>query len=258
VTNVACIQPVFVDGEDRVEAILGRLATLTDIDLVVLPELWHVGYFDFDRYTEGAEPLDGRTVSALRGAAVELSAYVHAGSIVERAGNDLFNTSVLISPDGAIAHTYRKLHLFGYRSRETELLTPGTDISTIDTGLGRIGMTTCYDLRFPELYRALEGPELFLVTSAWPVDRLEHWRLLTRSRALENLSFLIACNAAGVDNGVTLGGHSVVVDPWGDVVAESGSGDDILRATIDLASVGKLRAEFPWVDDRRLVVSPGR
>jgi predicted amidohydrolase len=260
--HVACVQPVFepgASGTDRVAQVLDRLRGLGSADLIVLPELWHVGYFDFDSYAGRAEPLDGRTVTSLCGAAVELGSYIHGGSIVERSADGrLYNTSVLISPDGKVVHTYRKVHLFGYRSREVELLTPGTDVGAVDTELGRIAMTTCYDLRFPELFRSLEGAEIVLVASAWPVDRIEHWRLLTRARALENLSYLIACNAAGVDNGVTLGGRSVVVDPWGDVVAEAGDGDEILNADVDVPRAAKLRAEFPWVEDRRLTITLDR
>jgi predicted amidohydrolase len=148
--------------------------------------------------------------------------------------------------------------LFGYESEESQLLTPGVEVRTISTDIGTLAMSTCYDLRFPELYRLLTEAELVLVASAWPVPRMEHWRLLTRARALDNLFYLVACNAAGECNGVGLAGHSVVVDPWGEIVAEAGDGEEILRAHIDLPTVAKIRAEFPVLDDRRIEVGRRR
>jgi predicted amidohydrolase len=253
--RVALVQPVFDADTDRVETVLSKVHATKDADLIVLPELWHVGYFAFDDYEARAESLEGPTVTALRDAAIDRAIYLHAGSIVERtADGRLHNTSILIAPDGSIAGTYRKVHLFGYRSRETELLTPGRDFGVISTDIGKIAMTTCYDLRFPELYRAVGDADLFVVASAWPIDRIEHWRLLTHARALENLAYLVACNAAGIDNGITLGGHSVVVDPWGDVIAEATTGDEVIGADIDIPRVAKLRSEFPWTSDRRFEV----
>ncbi len=260
--DVACVQAAFSPDADkpaRIEHVLSLLRHVRDVDLVVLPELWHVGYFNFDRYAAGAEPVHGPTVTALADAARELGAFVHAGSIVERGeGRELYNTSVLLTPTGRVAHTYRKLHLFGYESDESQLLTPGVEVRTVSTDLGPLAMTTCYDLRFPELYRLLTDAEMVLVTSAWPDPRMEHWRLLTRARALDNFMYLVACNAAGECNGVRLAGHSVVVDPWGEVVAEAEAGEEILRAHIDLPKVAKIRAEFPVLDDRRIEIGRKR
>ena len=257
--NVACVQPELgsLRGRERVDAIVQRLRTIDDADLIVLPELWHVGYFSFDRYDDEAQGLDGPVIETLRGEAARTNAYVHAGSIVERAeGGRLCNTSVLLSPAGDVVATYRKMHLFGYRSKETELLAPGNEVTSVDTELGRIGLVTCYDLRFPELFRLLadDGVTMVLVTSAWPVDRIEHWRVLTRARALDGLFHLVACNAAGTDESVTLGGRSVVVDPLGTVVAEAAEGDEILRASIDTEQVAKVRGEFPFLADRRIEI----
>jgi predicted amidohydrolase len=147
------------------------------------------------------------------------------------------------------------MHVFGYESLETEILSAGTSVSAgaVD-GLGRVGMTTCYDLRFPELYRQIvdRGTEMVIVPAAWPAARLAHWRLFTQARAVENQMYLVACGAAGSQRGVQLSGHSVIVDPWGDVLAEGGSGEEILYADIDLGRVGKIRDEFPALADRVL------
>jgi predicted amidohydrolase len=243
-----------IDGSlpmaERVAGVAARVAA-TDADLVLLPELWATGYFAFDDYAATAEPLDGPIVRALGAAAAHAGVRLHAGSIVERdeAGN-LYNTSLLFDPDGALAHTYRKVHLFGYGSREQELLTPGSQVRAH----GPLALSTCYDLRFPELFRTQvdDGSQLFLVAAAWPLARLAHWQLLLRSRALENQSFLLACNAAGRQGTVELAGRSAVVDPWGEVVAEAGAGSEILTVEIDPDLAVRARKEFPALADRRL------
>jgi predicted amidohydrolase len=223
-------------------------------DLVLLPEIWNVGYFAFDEYADGAEPLDGPTAAQMADLAAEHDTYLHAGSIVERDGDDLYNTSLLFGPDGTVIDTYRKMHLFGYESEESQLLTPGERIVTADTGFGTVGMTTCYDLRFPELYRALRdaGADLFLITSAWPQARLDHWRLLNRTRAVENQVFLAAANLVGQNGGVELGGNSTVVDPWGVPRANAGHDEGVTIADVDLGAVERVRSEFPSLADRRI------
>ena len=147
-------------------------------------------------------------------------------------------------------HTYRKVHLFGYGSREQELLTPGEHVGAH----GQLALSTCYDLRFPELFRIQvdDGSQLFLVAAAWPLARLEHWQLLLRARALENQSFVLACNAAGRQGEVELAGRSAVVDPWGTVLAEAGTGPQTLTLDVDPDVATRARKEFPALADRRL------
>ncbi|GAA2613043.1 carbon-nitrogen family hydrolase [Actinomadura fulvescens] len=240
---------------ERRERVGAMVAQARGADLVVLPELWAAGYFAFDRYDERSEPLDGPTVTAAGAWARELDAYVHAGSIVERDGaGRLFNTAVLVAPDGRIVHTYRKVHVFGYASREAELLTPGDALEVCATPFGPLGATTCYDLRFPELWRDLvdRGATTVVVPAAWPEARRDHWRLFTACRAVEEQVVLIACNAVGVQHGgAVLGGYSRVVDPWGTVLVEAGTAEGVTFCDIDPAVVAKVRAEFPVLDDRR-------
>ncbi|CCH32813.1 carbon-nitrogen family hydrolase [Actinosynnema sp. NPDC047251] len=234
---------------------VGRLvADARGADLVVLPELWAAGYFGFDGYAEHAEPLHGPTVLAARTWAADLGAHVHAGSFVERDDTGrLFNTAVLVAPDGRIAHTYRKVHVFGHASREAELLTPGDALDVADTALGPIGATTCYDLRFPELWRGLvdRGAETVVVPAAWPAARREHWRLFTSCRAVEQQVLLVACNAVGEQHGVELAGCSRVVDPWGAVLVEAGADEGVTTCEVDRAVVAETRAGFPVLADRR-------
>ncbi len=244
---------------DRLARARDVLAGVRDADLVVLPELWPSGYFAFDRYHDLAEPRDGAIMAELAGWARAMGTHLQAGSFLERdAAGKLYNTAVLFGPDGQLLLDYRKVHVFGYQSLEAQLLTGGDRVDVAATPFGGVGMTTCYDLRFPELYRVLvdRGAELLIVPAAWPAARVEHWRLLTRTRAVENQVFLIACNAAGDQGDVQLGGHSVVVDPWGRVVAEAGYDEQVLQVDIDLADVAEIRAEFPVLSDRRLSVSP--
>ena len=234
--------------------VLDRLRSLpTDVDLVVLPELWPVGFNHFDGYTAHAEPADGPTVALSAEIAVAKSAWVLAGSIVERRpGGELRNTAVLLDPAGAVALVNSKVHVFGYASREVELLSPGDRVATVATPFGRIASTTCYDLRFPGLWNELvdAGAELVLVPAAWPAARREHWRLLTTARAVDTQTFVIAANSCGEQDGVVLGGHSRVVDPWGHVVAEAGDEEEVLVVDIDPEQVAKTRAEFPVLADR--------
>lgn len=227
------------------------LADLKECDLAVLPELWNIGYFSFDRYQTEAEPLDGETVAVLADCVRKLGIYCLAGSIIESQNNKFYNTSVMFDPRGKLVATYRKIHLFSYESQEDELLTPGEQIGLVETNLGRFGIVTCYDLRFPELFRSLvkAGAECFLVIAAWPYPRLEHWLLLNRVRALENAAFLIACNCVGNNRGKQFLGHSMCVDPWGIPIAMTGDRETVVYSDIDIAYVATARREFPALLD---------
>ena len=238
----------------NIECTLARLDQTPVVDLILLPEIWTCGFFCFDRYAADSEPLDGPTVTAFRQKARERRCHLVMGSLVERDGAGLFNTTVFIGPGGEIIARYRKIHLFGYQSDETRLLTPGQEIVVADTPWGRVGFSTCYDLRFPELFRCMvdRGAEIFLIPSAWPLARIEAWRLFNRARAHENLAFLISCNGAGENLGKRYGGHSMVVDPWGQVRAEGGERGEMITAEIDTREAAQARREFPALADRVL------
>lgn len=254
--EISLVQVASSDAEDRsarIDRVAGLLRDQQGSDLVVLPELWSAGYFAFGRYDELAETLDGPTVQMCAEAAVDLGAYVHIGSVVERTSRgELRNTSVILDPLGRIVHTYSKLHVFGYKSQEAQLLTPGTSLPVAQTPFGTIAGTTCYDLRFPGLWTELgaRGAEIVIVPAAWPAARREHWRLFTSTRAVEHQVFVIACNAAGTQAGVELGGTSRVVGPFGELVAEAGPEDQVLHVTLDPARVAQVREEFPVLSDR--------
>ncbi|MFI1166973.1 carbon-nitrogen family hydrolase [Streptomyces sp. NPDC020801] len=241
--------------EQRVAALCDTVVAQRRADLVILPELWATGYFAFDDYDRTAEPLDGPTARALSRAAADAGVHLHAGSVVERGpGGRLSNTSLLFGPDGTLLHAYRKVHLFGHRSKESALLEPGDTVQALNTGIGRVGLAACYDLRFPELFRVLadDGAEILLVAAAWPAARIGHWRLLVQARALENQAWMLACNAAGRQGDVELGGTSLIADPWGRIVAEADNGAAVLSAVVDPADVARARAGFPAFSDRRI------
>jgi predicted amidohydrolase len=254
--KVASIQLDMADRPkaDNIKHALSAVDGVPAADLILLPEIWPCGFFAFDRYAAESETLDGPTVNAFKRKARERRCHILMGSLVERDEEALYNTTVLIGPDGEIIARYRKIHLFGYQSDETKLLTPGREIVVVESPWGRAGFSTCYDLRFPELFRRMvdRGAEIFLIPSAWPLARIEAWRLFNRARAHENLAFLISCNCAGANTGKRYGGHSMVVDPWGRVLAEGGEGGEIVTAEIDVGQAVAARKEFPALADRVL------
>ncbi len=235
----------------RVESLLDRVK---GSDLVILPEIWNIGYFSFELYPQEAESLDGETAQRMSARAKQHGYWLHAGSFVEKKDGRLYNTSLLLDPQGKRTAVYRKIHLYGYGSKESEILSRGTEVVVANTPFGKMGLATCYDLRFPELFRAMldKGAELFLVTSGWPYPRLEHWIMLNRVRAIENSAFLVSSNCMGINRGARFCGHSMIVDPWGVIVSSGGDEECILRGEIDLGKVAAVRGEFPAVSDRIL------
>jgi len=238
--------------EENVGHALDMVDQAPQSDLILLPEIWPCGYFSFDRYPSESEPMNGPTVIAFQKKAVERQCHILIGSIVEKEDENLFNTSLLLDPQGQTIARYRKIHLFGYQSEEKEILTPGAEVVVENTPWGLAGLSTCYDLRFPEFFRKMvdKGARLFLVPSAWPHVRLEAWVLFNRARALENLSFLFSCNCVGSNNGKRYAGHSMIVDPLGRVICEGGEDECYVSADVDPHLVDSVRAEFSALDDR--------
>ncbi len=243
--------------EARVERAAALVRGQQGADLVVLPELWPVGAFGYDGWADGAEPLDGPTVGALAAAARDAGTHVHLGSVVERDGDRLHNTSVVLDPRGEVVATYRKVHLFGVRTDgggEPALLAPGDGPVVWDAPWGPTGLATCYDLRFPELFRALvdRGAETLLLVAGWPEPRIAHWSLLVRARAVEDQLLVLACNAAGRQGSTALGGRSLVVDAWGALLAEASPSEQVLEVDVDPAATAEVRKRFPVLADRVL------
>jgi predicted amidohydrolase len=263
-------------GYDDREPVAQRVVRAADLvraqaghDFVVLPELWAPGGFSYKKWQERAETVDGPVALAMSAAAQDAGVMLHAGSIVERPadgvpgpeGKNLWNTSLVFGADGSLAATYRKIHRFGFGQGEPLLMEAGDVLSLVDVpdsspsgGVTRAALSTCYDLRFPELYRAQldVGATFFVIPAAWPAARVQHWTLLAQARAIENQSVVVACNTAGTHAGVEMGGHSQVVLPTGDVVALAGTQEQVLSVDVDMSVVGDYRASFPVLRDRRL------
>jgi deaminated glutathione amidase len=233
-------------------------------ELIVLPEKWNLLGSPAD-LEAGAEPLDGPSLAAARAWAGDLGAWLVAGSIAERsgeaAGDDrVFNTSALIGPDGVLVAAYRKIHLFdvdvaGVAYRESEAERPGSEIVLAEANGVEVGLTICYDLRFPELYRilAVRGARAFTVPSAFTAHTgRDHWEVLLRARAIENQAFVIAAGQHGkAAPNYDSYGRSAIVDPWGVVLAVAADGEGIATAELDLSRQERIRASLPSLANRR-------
>jgi predicted amidohydrolase len=264
--RVAVVQVAYGDEEpmqDRVERVAQMVRDQRGHDLVVLPELWAPGGFAYRQWAERAQPVDGPIGKAMSAAARDAGVMLHAGSIVERPadgetgpeGRGLWNTSLVYAADGSLAAAYRKIHRFGFGAGEPRLMDAGEDVVLVDLpGGATAGLSTCYDLRFPELYRRQldSGATVFVVPAAWPRARVRHWTLLAHARAVEDQCVVIACNTAGTHAGTPMGGHSQVVDAKGEALAMAGEDEQVLSVDIDLAQVAEWREQFPVLRDRRL------
>ncbi len=238
---------------------LVRAAAADGAELVALPEKWNLLGAGGD-LLDGAESLDGPSLTAARGWARELEIHLLAGSISERGAEKAFNTSVLIGPGGDDLAVYRKIHMFdvevgGVAYRESDHEEPGDEIVTAPLGELIAGLTVCYDLRFPELYRilAVRGARLIAVPSAFTAATgRDHWETLLRARAIENQVFVLAPNQVGeVPPHFNSYGHSAIVDPWGRILALAATGEGFVAADLDLAEQDRIRASLPSLANRR-------
>ena len=241
---------------------LVRRAAADGARLVVLPEKWSLLGHGAD-LRDGAETLDGPAVTWARDAARELGIDLVAGSVAERVNGEakLRNTSLHIGPDGEVAAVYRKLHMFdveveGTVYRESDHETPGDDVVLSATADGvELGLTVCYDVRFPELYRilAVRGARIVTIPAAFTVPTTrDHWEVLVRARAIEDQCFVIAANQVGEHvEGLRSGGRSMIVDPWGLVLAQAADSETVITADLDLDAQAAIRTRLPSLANRR-------
>jgi predicted amidohydrolase len=228
-------------------------------ELVALPEKWNL-LAAGEELLAGAETLDGPSLTAARGWARALSIHLLAGSICESGGDRAWNTSVLIGPDGEDLATYRKIHMFdvdagGVSYRESEHEQPGSELVTAPLGELIAGLSVCYDLRFPELFRilALRGARVLMVPSAFTrATGRDHWEVLLRARAIENQAFVLAPNQiGGAPPHFDSYGHSAIVDPWGAVLAMAPDEECFVAADLDLAAQERVRESLPSLANRQ-------
>jgi deaminated glutathione amidase len=238
-----------------------RESAAAGAELVALPELWTCHGLE-TVYRENAEPIPGPTTDFLGRLARELGVYVLGGSILEGGpgAERLHNTSTFFDPSGQLSAVYRKIHLFDVKAPDREYLesksiAPGSEIVTAKAGAATLGLSVCYDVRFPELYRllALRGAEILAVPAAFTLQTgKDHWELLLRARAVENQAFVVAPAQWGQKaDGRWTYGRSMIVDPWGTVLAQCPDRDGFAFAPLDLDYLDRFREEFPALANRR-------
>ncbi|MFE8703584.1 carbon-nitrogen family hydrolase [Cytobacillus sp. FJAT-54145] len=220
-------------------------------NIIVLPELWTTGY-DLTRLDELADEYAEKSLTFLKEKAKQFQVHLVGGSVANKTDEGVFNTLLVIDKNGELVHQYSKLHLFKLMD-EHLYLSAGKEkgLFTLDNQFFA-GMI-CYDIRFPEWIRShtTEGAETLFVVAEWPLARLSHWRSLLIARAIENQCYVIACNRSGADPNNVFAGHSMIIDPWGDVVAEASEAEEILTGEIDLEKVKEVRSMIPIFADRR-------
>ena len=262
--RTAAVQLNSTDDKERNMATADRLvrdAAADGADLIVLPEKFNV-LGEHDDYVRGAETLDGPTITWARDVARELGVDLVAGSIVERReGHEkLGNTSVHVGSDGELRAVYRKIHMFdvvvgGIEYRESASEEPGDEIVLSDAADGvPLGLTVCYDLRFPELFRilAIRGARVITLPAAFTkVTGQAHWEILIRARAIENQAFVVAADQIGTHppDKESFGG-SMIVDPWGEVLARAPDEEGFIAANLDFARQDEVRDKLPSLANR--------
>ena len=226
-------------------------------DLVVLPELFaYLGVDPAQIHASGETFPDGDTYQRMAKLAARLKVTIHAGSVVERRGNRFYNSTVVFGPDGKELARYSKIHLFdvdvpgGATFRESDTISRGDDVVTYKLGDRTIGCAICYDLRFPELFRALrdKGADVIVLPAAFTLQTgKDHWEPLVRARAIETQTYFLACGQTGTfaDGKKANWGHSMIVDPWGHVVAQASDGVGMTSARFDFKYLDAVRGQIP-------------
>ena len=218
-------------------------------DLFVLPETFTTGFDKeiFDNVTKYAETESGKTINMLKQLALEYNTWIVCGTIIEKDNSNYYNTSFLINNKGMINGKYRKMHLFS-PCDEDKAITNGENLPVFNTKLGRLAIMTCYDIRFVEISRlySLKGTEAIIVVANFPKPKINHWRTLLQARAIENQIYIIACNRIGKN----YFGHSLIIDPWGEIIEEGNNKETIISGIIDVNKIKEVRNKIPMYKDR--------
>ena len=253
--KVSCIQMnmVFSDPDgnfDRAEQLIARAAEKSDV--LVLPETWNAGFFPREELEKYADQ-DGKRVKERIGAlAKRYAVNIVAGSVVNRKAGGVYNTAYVFDRDGTVIGEYDKTHLFT-PMEEDRYFRKGDHLTAFELDGVRCGIIICYDIRFPELVRsyAVNGLDVLFVVAQWPAVRIPHLLALSKARAIENQMFVVCCNSCGTAGRTVYGGSSSIHDPWGETLAQAGTGEEILAADCDLSVVRGIRDSINVFRDRR-------
>ncbi|MEG1477922.1 MAG: carbon-nitrogen family hydrolase [Clostridiales bacterium] len=237
-------------NEEKIELLINEAAKKSP-NFICLPELWNTGY-DLANLHNLAQSGKGTSISLLRNLAKKNNTNIIGGSIVESHENKFYNMMPAINAKGVVVEKYRKVHLFPMVLEESKYFQPGDKWSIMEIDDILVGMMLCYDLRFPEFCRniVLRGAKIIFISAQWPRERLNHWRVMVQSRAIENQVFVVAVNRVGNDDSSCYSGHSMVVDPMGNILVEGDDKEGVLFAELDLTLVEDVRKKIPTLADR--------
>ena len=255
--SIALAQMALTPGQPELNSIVVDQyvdeAVKKGADLVLLPELWASGY-DLENYKSYATNINEGSFKKMRLLAAEAGITI-GGSLIESDHGHFYNTFVLFGPEGEVIAKYRKIHLF-QPLEEERYFKAGDRLVLAEPSWGKIGLSTCFDLRFPEMFRAyaVKGAELILMVAEWPYRRIAHWHQLLKARAIENQCFIAAVNKVGTSKGEQLGGGSVIINPMGEELSRGGDEGGVITATVNLDEVKKIRKWTQVVEKRKPAV----
>ncbi|NBI30557.1 carbon-nitrogen family hydrolase [Chengkuizengella marina] len=254
--NISCIQfdvkqGLVEENMDKAKEMIGKAVSAPHKpDVILLPEMWNTSF------TKSVSSLADAYGEKTKQFILEMSkihnVHIVAGSISEKINGEVHNISYVCNPDGEFIADYSKIHLFQLMY-EDRYYVGGNGIGVFELFGVKAGMVICYDIRFPELVRklALEGVKVLFVPAQWPDVRLQHWRTLLMARAIENQMYVVACNRIGSSERENFPGHSMIINPWGEVITEAEDKETILQTKIDLKLVQTVRDTIPVFEDRR-------
>ena len=262
--KIAVCQMSVVDNKEenltKAEEMLRRAAKDFQADILVLPEMFNCPYSN-DFFPAYAEVFPGDSTNRLSSLAKELKVYIIGGSIPEREGEKIYNTSFIFDTEGKLLAKHRKMHLFdidvegGITFKESDTLGAGDQVTVVDTPFCKLGIAICYDMRFPELMRLMveKGAEVIIIPAAFNMTTgPAHWDSLIKIRALDNQVYFVAASPArNPEAAYNAYGHSTIINPWGDIVARAGEGEVIIYGELDLDYVTKIRNQLPLLKHRR-------
>ncbi len=254
--KIAMIQMEIVLGEidanyDKAERLM-RQAAAEGAEVLVLPEMWNTGFFPKSTLDESVDAEGKRTQAFLSRIAKELGVFIVGGSVSTSRNGKRYNTAYIVNAEGEVVSSYDKVHTFSF-AKEEQYFASGDHSHRFMIGDIRCSSSICYDLRFPELFRkeTVKGIDVWFLSAEWPDVRIPHWRTLVQARAIENQMFLIAVNAVGAMGRVQNGGHSMCIDPWGEIIAELGEEEETRIVSIDVDGISDIRERMNVFRDRK-------